>query len=172
MKRRRWFILRRVALGLTVAAIAPATAHASPADFWNYDPQTGKKVANSSPSVSSGELATLWSGSSGVAKSPDDRAFSRATNVVQVKPADFWNYDPQTGKKVANSSPSVSSGELANLWSSSGTTDVATAPSAHDNGGYDLSAGVVSGLAMALVLAAGAALLVIRHLRTANVSPA
>jgi hypothetical protein len=172
MKRTRWFTLRRIALGLTVAAIAPATAQAKPADFWNYDPQTGKKIANTSPGVSSGELATLWSVSSGVAKSPDDRAFSRATSVAQAKPADFWNYDPQTGKKIANTSPGVSSGELANLWSLSGATNVARAPSAHDNGGYDLGAGIVSGFAMALVLAAGAALVVIHHMRRAKVLPA
>jgi hypothetical protein len=105
--------------------------------------------------------------SSGVAKSPDDRPFSRATSVAEAKPADFWNYDPQTGKKVANSSPSVSPGELGNLWSVS-----SAAPSAGNNGGYDFGGGMVSGLAMALVLAAGGALVVIRHMRRAKVLPA
>jgi hypothetical protein len=171
MKRTRWFTLRRIALGLTVAAIAPATAQAKPADFWNYDPQTGKRIANSSPSVSPGELANLRSVSSGAAKSPDDRAFSRATSLAPVKPADFWNYDPHTGKRIANASPSVSPRELATVWSvSTGATNAVTAPSARDNGGYDLSAGILSGFAMALVLAAGGALVVIRTRR--NVLPA
>jgi hypothetical protein len=153
MKRTRWFTLRRIALGLTVAALAPATAQAKPADFWNYDSQTGKKIANSSPSVSPEELATVWS--------------------AQAKPADFWNYDSQTGKKIANSSPSVSPGELAALWSvSSGATNVAGAPTAGDNGGYDFGAGIVSGFAMALILGAGGALVVIRHMRRAKVFPA
>jgi hypothetical protein len=73
MKRTSWFTLRRVVLGLAVAAIAPATAQAGPADFWNYDPQTGNKIANSSPGVAPGELATLWSvspGGTNVAKAP------------------------------------------------------------------------------------------------------
>lgn len=32
---------------------------------------------------------------------------------------DFWNYDPQTGDQVANSSPGVAPRELASLWGAS-----------------------------------------------------
>jgi hypothetical protein len=171
MKRTRWFTLRRIALGLAVAAIAPATAQAQPPDFWNYDPQTGEKIANSSPGVAPEELATLSSVSSGLSKTPDDRPFSRATNVTQTKPTDFWNYDPQTGEKIANTSPGVAPEELATLSSVSSGTKVAKTQSVSDNSGYDLRASILSGFAIALVLAGGA-LLAIRHGRRAKVLPA
>lgn len=32
-------------------------------DFWNYDANTGEKIANSSPGVAPEDLARLWSGS-------------------------------------------------------------------------------------------------------------
>jgi len=35
-----------------------------------------------------------------------------------IKHGDFWNYDAQTGQKIANTSPGVESGELADLYSS------------------------------------------------------
>ena len=115
MKRTTWSTLRLIALGLAVAAIAPATAQAQPTDFWNYDPKTGEKIANSSPGVAPEELATLSSVSSG--------------------------------------------------------TKVAKTQSVSDNSGYDLRASILSGFAIALVLAGGA-LLAIRHVRRAKVLPA
>jgi hypothetical protein len=50
--------------------------------------------------------------------SPDDRAYSRnpaletETGAVYVgsnnqRAPDFWNYDPQTGEKIANTSPGM-----------------------------------------------------------------
>jgi hypothetical protein len=86
MKRTKRFTIRRVALGLAVAAIVAPAAQAepngsyerqspsgefpslshgnlvSPNDFWNYDPATGETTSNSSPGVAPEELATLWSG--------------------------------------------------------------------------------------------------------------
>jgi hypothetical protein len=35
-----------------------------------------------------------------------------------IKHSDFWNYDAQTGQKVANTSPGVQPGDLAGLYSS------------------------------------------------------
>jgi hypothetical protein len=29
-------------------------------DFWNYDPTTGEKIADTSPGVAPADLATLW----------------------------------------------------------------------------------------------------------------
>jgi hypothetical protein len=81
MRRTTRFTLRYIALGLAVAAIAPATARAQPVDFWNYDPQTGEKIANTSPGIAPDELARRFSVSNGGSQAPDDRAFSRATNV-------------------------------------------------------------------------------------------
>ena len=150
MKRTTWSTLRLIALGLAVAAIAPATAQAQPTDFWNYDPKTGEKIANSSPGVAPEELARLSSVS---------------------KPTDFWNYDPKTGEKIANSSPGVAPEELATLSSVSSGTKVAKTQSVSDNSGYDLRASILSGFAIALVLAGGA-LLAIRHVRRAKVLPA
>jgi hypothetical protein len=37
------------------------------------------------------------------------------------KPVDFWNYDSQTGRKIANSSPGLRAENLAQLWSASGS---------------------------------------------------
>ena len=84
MKRIKRFTLRRVALGLAVAAVIAPAAQAEPigsyerqsqveipylshgnlvaTDFWNYDPNTGEKTSNSSPGVAPEELAELWSG--------------------------------------------------------------------------------------------------------------
>lgn len=168
MTRTKRFTLRRITLGLALAAIVPASAQAKPADFWNYDPQTGKKIANTSPGLSAEQVSSLWSVSSGVSKSPDDRPFSRATNLAAAKPVDFWNYDPQTGKKIANTSPGLSAEEVPSLWSvPSGTTK--GTPSVGDGGGYDLRTSVVSGFLLALVLAAGGAFFAIRHQRRARV---
>ena len=122
MKRARRFTLRRIMLGLVVAAITPATAQARPADFWNYDPQTGEKIANSSPGVAPGELAKLRSVPSDASTIPDDRPFSRATIVARP-------------------------------------------PSVADSGSSDLRVGVVGGFTAALVLAACGGLLAIRHSR-------
>lgn len=100
---------------LLTAAWGVAAGSGDPADvpqhvdFWNYDPQTGKKTADSSPGVAPQGLARLYAPTTAVAR-PSSR---------QVYP-DFWNYDPVTGDKVANTSPGVAPEDLASLWSGSG----------------------------------------------------
>lgn len=151
MKRIKRFTIRRVALGLAVAAvIAPAAqaepigsyerqsqveipylSHgnlAAPTDFWNYDPATGERIANTSPGVSAEQLAGLYSGTE-TAIAPDDMTVSRPSNV---------------------GSPSVTA------------TDT----------GWDVGSTTVSVFALGFVLLAGASLLVIRHNRRTHLSPA
>jgi hypothetical protein len=93
MKRTKRFTLRRVALGLAVAAVFAPAAQAEPTpshrtqvgraavhvDFWNYD-AGGNKIADTSPGVAPEQLAELWSGSN-VAIAPDDLALSRPSNL-------------------------------------------------------------------------------------------
>jgi hypothetical protein len=151
MKRIKRFTIRRVALGLAVAAvIAPAAqaepigsyerqsqveipylSHgtlAAPTDFWNYDAATGERIANTSPGISADQLAGLYSGAE-TSIAPDDMALSRPSNV---------------------GSPSVTA------------TDT----------GWDVGPTTVSVFALGFVLLAGASLLVIRHNRRTHLSPA
>ena len=93
MKRTKRFTIRRVALGLAVAAVLVPAAQAKPTpshktqvgraavhvDFWNYD-ASGNKIADTSPGVSPDQLAVLWSGSN-VAIAPDDLVLSRPSNL-------------------------------------------------------------------------------------------
>ncbi len=84
MKRSKRFTIRRIALGLAVAALLAPSAQAKPtssshADFWNYD-ASGTKIADTSPGIAPDRLAQLWSGSDG-AIAPDDLALSRPTNA-------------------------------------------------------------------------------------------
>lgn len=133
MKRSKRFTLRRIALGLAVAVVLVPSGQAKPtpsqhADFWNYDANTGVKIANTSPGVAPDELAQLWSGSV-VSLGVDDRAFSKATSV---------------------GTPSVAAG----------------------SGGYDVGPGTVSGFGLALLLLASGAGIAVRHTRRTKLSPA
>jgi hypothetical protein len=65
---RRWIAV--AAAATAVAAPAGQAGHydrgtprQTPVDFWNYDSQTGRKIANSSPGLRPESLAQLWSGS-------------------------------------------------------------------------------------------------------------
>ena len=150
MKRIKRFTLRRVALALAVAAVIAPAAQAEPigsyerqsqveipylshgnlvaTDFWNYDPATGERIANTSPGVSADQLAALYSGTE-TAIAPDDLTLSRPSNA---------------------GSPSVTA------------TDT----------GWDVGPTTVSAFALGLVLLAGASLLAIRHNRRTRLSPA
>ncbi len=150
MKRIKRFTLRRVALALAVAAVIAPAAQAEPigsyerqsqveipylshgklvaTDFWNYDPATGERIANTSPGLSADQLAGLYSGTE-TAIAPDDLTLSRPSNA---------------------GSPSVTA------------TDT----------GWDVGPTTVSAFALGLVLLAGASLLAIRHNRRTRLSPA
>jgi hypothetical protein len=177
MKRTKRFTLRRIAVGLAVAAIAPAAAQARPMDMDGSDfrllhaqamAKAQTKQTVEIPYLSHGVGVTAAEIGIGTSKSPDDRAFSRQS------PVDFWNYDSKTGEKVADSSPGVASGDLAQLWSGSpAEKSVEPSPSAAETGGYG-NGGTVAGLTIALLLAAaaaGATTLAVRRNRT-KLSPA
>jgi hypothetical protein len=108
MKRTKRFTLRRVALGLAVAAVLVPTAQAEPigsyerqssvshVDFWNYD-ASGKKIADTSPGVAPDQLAQIWSGSDGVI-APDDMVVSKPSNAGSASvTASGGGYDVGTG---------------------------------------------------------------------------
>lgn len=127
MKRTKRFTIRRLALGLAVAAVVPATAQARPMDVSGQDlrvvhAQAVADVQQQStveiPYLSQGVGVTAADLGVGSSRHPDDRAFSRQSSVAQT-PVDFWNYDPRTGEKITNSSPGVAPGELAQLWGGS-----------------------------------------------------
>jgi hypothetical protein len=149
MKRTKRFTLRRVALGLAVAATLVPAAQAKPTpatpqprpeipylshgvlkppvDFWNYDPKTGEKLQNTSPGIAPEDLDQLFGVSR--ASGPDDRPFSKATSVG---------------------------------------TDSAVA----GDDGYDVGVGTIGVAGLILLFAAGGAGLAIRHTRKTRLSPA
>ena len=178
MKRTKRFTLRRIAVGLAVAAIAPAAAQARPMDMDGSDfrllhaqamAKAQTKQTVEIPYLSHGVGVTAAQIGIGTSKSPDDRAFSKQS------PVDFWNYDSKTGEKIADSSPGVASDELAQVWSGSPTEkSVEPSAGATQSGGVD-GGGTVAGLAFALVLAAAAAggtVLARRRYRSTKLSPA
>jgi hypothetical protein len=178
MKRTKRFTLRRMALGLAVAAVFAPAAQAEPSG--SYERQS-----------SSVEIPYL-SGGVGVSHmdfDPASRASGKKSDEISylshgaVKPVDFWNYDA-SGKKIADTSPGVSPDQLAQLWSGS---NVAIAPDdlafsrpsnlgspsvANAGGGYEVSPGTVSGFGVALILLIGGSALAIRHGRKTRLSPA
>ncbi len=50
-----------LAVGVPVASADPWFADRQQVDFWNYDAQTGRKTADTSPGVAPGDLAGLYS---------------------------------------------------------------------------------------------------------------
>jgi len=151
MKRSKRFTIRRIALGFALAAIVAPAAQAEPmgsyerqsqsveipylshgrlvaTDFWNYDPATGERIANTSPGLSADQLAGLYS-AIGSSIAPDDLSMSRPSNL---------------------GSPSV------------------TATDAR----WDVGPTTVSVFAVGFVLVAGASLLAVRHNRRTRLSPA
>ena len=181
MKRTKRFTLRRVALGLAVAAVLAPAAQAEPIGSYERQSQQSVEIPYLSGGVGvshmdfdpasrpsgkrSGEIAYLSHG--GVATRPD-----------------FWNYDPKTGEKIADTSPGVAPEQLAALWGDSNVAIAAddlalsrpttsgsptvTATSV----GFEVGPGTVSGFGVALVLLAGGMALAIRHGRKTRLSPA
>jgi hypothetical protein len=167
MKRTKRFNLRRIALGLAIAALIPASAQAKP-------------VSNQ-PLIGPGEIPYLSQGVGvdesqfAVTVSPDDRAFSRATtNEVQsaqstlvVGPGEIPYLSQGVGVTAANFDPTVVSPDDRNV---ARATSVGASPTATDDGwSVDLSTGL---LGIILALGAAGATLAIRHSRKTKLSPA
>jgi hypothetical protein len=178
MKRTKRFTLRRVALGLAVAAVIAPAAQAEP--IGSYERQS-----------SSVEIPYL-SGGVGVSHmdfDPASRASGKKSDEISylshgnVKPVDFWNYD-SSGNKVSNTSPGVAPDQLAQVWSGSdvalGPDDIALSRPSNagspvvesTNSGFDVSPATVSGFGAALFLLIGGSALMLRHGRKTKLSPA
>jgi len=81
MKRSKRFTLRRVALGLAVAAVVPATAQARPMEVSGNDLRAIHDVAVSD---ALGHGVGVTEKSLGLIASPDDRSFSRQSSSQPV----------------------------------------------------------------------------------------
>jgi hypothetical protein len=178
MKRIKRFTLRRVALGLAVAAVIAPAAQAEP--MGSYERQSQVEI----PYLSHGV---------GVSHMDFDQA-SKASGKVSseipylshgnLSPTDFWNYDAATGEKIANTSPGISADQLAGLYSGAETSiapddmalsrpsNVGSPSVTATDTGWDVGPTTVSVFALGFVLLAGASLLVIRHNRRTHLSPA
>jgi hypothetical protein len=166
MKRTKRFNLRRIALGLAIAALIPATAQAKP-------------VSNQ-PQIGPGEIPYLShgvgvdEGQFAVTASPDDRAYSRATptesaavEIPYLGPGEIPYLSHGVGVTAATFDPTVVSPDDRNV---SRATSVGASPTATDDGwSVDLSTGL---LGMILALGAAGAALAIRHSRKTKLSPA
>ena len=95
MKRTKRHTIRRIALGLAVAAVVPATAQARPMDVSGSDLRAvhAEALANSQQRQSTVEIPYLSHGVGvtaadlgiGASKTPDDRAFSRQSQPAAEK---------------------------------------------------------------------------------------
>jgi hypothetical protein len=180
MKRTKRFSIRRIALGLAVAAVIAPAAQAEP--IGSYERQSQSSV----------EIPYL-SGGVGVSHMDFDQASKRSGKVSSEIPylsqgnlnarPDFWNYDPKTGEKIANTSPGVSADQLAQLYGGSdvavGPDDLsltrpsnAGSPSVTSGSSWDVGPATVSGFAVALALLIAGSAVAIRHNRRTRLSPA
>jgi hypothetical protein len=180
MKRTKRFTLRRVALGLAVAAVFAPSAQAEPSGSYERQSQQSSEIPYLSHGVGVSHMDFD-------AASP--RSGKRSTEIaylshggVAARP-DFWNYDPKTGEKIADTSPGISSEQLAQVYSGSDTAvapdDMAlsrpsnlSSPSvASAGGGFDVGPGTVGGFG-ALVLLIGGSAIALRQSRKTRLSPA
>jgi hypothetical protein len=145
-------ILKTLALGLSIAAVAVPLAQAGHADL-------GAGTVN--PLIGNAIRAEQL-------RSDVDPLIGDAIRAEQASP-DFWNYDPTTGEKTSNTSPGLQPSELATLYSPSGNvpdsraldfraTNPSAAPSptpssaADDNSFQWGDAGIGAGAALVLVV--------------------
>jgi hypothetical protein len=178
MKRIKRFTLRRVALGLAVAAVIAPAAQAEP--IGSYERQSQVEIPYLSHGVGVSHM-DFDQASQASGKVSAEIPYLSHGNLVAT---DFWNYDPATGERIANTSPGVSADQLAGLYSG---TETAIAPddlilsrpsnvgspsvTATDTG-WDVGPTTVSAFALGFVLLAVASLLAIRHNRRTRLSPA
>ena len=174
MKRTKRFTLRRIALGFAVAAVLAPAAQAEP--IGSYERQSQSSI----------EIPYL-SGGVGVSHMDFDQASKASGKLSNEIPylshgsttarPDFWNYDPVTGAKIADTSPGVYADQLAGLYSGTETSiapdDMSlTRPSnagspsvTATSSGWDVGPATVSGFAVAFVLLVGGSLSLFRHKR-------
>jgi hypothetical protein len=178
MYRRKRRILTSLVLGFAVAAFAAPSAIAEPrgpgntprhTDFWNYDPATGENVANTSPRVSSDELAGVYSSSgvsvgSGIGKVQLDPLIADAIRAHHLAIAN--SSDARSLYGGDSLSPAVR-GELVKTMQrpSAAPVSAPTTTISDDKGFQWVDVGLGAASTLGLVLLVGTTALVIRHQR-------
>jgi hypothetical protein len=165
MYRRKRRILKSLVLGFAVAAFAAPAALGEPRgagnnpDFWNVDPRTGGKIADTSPGIAPGDLADIYGGSAG------DRSGYAGTSF------DLSTLDPLIADAIRahrNSltfSPAVKGEQVKTMERPSFAPVSAPSVTASTDDGFQwVDAGLGAASTLALVLMGGAALM-IRHQR-------
>lgn len=147
MKRTKRFTIRRIALGLAVAAVVAPAAQAEPIGSYERQSQSGVEI----PYLSHG---------AGVSHMDFDQASlasgKRSSEIPYLRHGAGLSERAVGPDDVGMSRPS-NAGSPSTSGSSTGS---------------DVSIGTVSGFALLLVLFAGASALVIRHSRKTRLSPA
>lgn len=150
MKRSKRTTIKRIALGLAVAAVIPATAQARPQEEIPYlSHGVGVSASSFEPAVS-----------------PDDRAFSRQSEGAATRAMEIPYLSHGVGVSPSDFGQPLGVDDRA--LSRATETETVTASGGGD--GYDVGSNTVGGLV--LILAAGGAALAIRHNRKAKLSPA
>jgi hypothetical protein len=178
MKRTKRFTIRRVVLGLAVAAVVAPVAQAEP--IGSYERQSS---AVEIPYLSAGV------GVSHMDFDPASQASGKKSDEIAylshgaVKPVDFWNYD-SSGNKIADTSPGVAPDQLAGLMSG---TDVVLGPDdmtlarpsnagspavASTETGFEVGTATISAFGAALFLLIGGSAIALRQSRKTKLSPA
>jgi hypothetical protein len=145
MKRTKRFSVRRVALGLAVAAVIAPAAQAEP--IGSYERQSQSSI----------EIPYL-SGGVGVSHMDFDQA-SKASGKV----SDEIAYLSGGGSETSIAPDDMGLSKPSNAGSPSVTTS---------SDGWDVGPAAVSGFAAVFVLLAGGSLLAVRHSRRTRLSPA
>jgi hypothetical protein len=173
MKRSKHIRIRRIALGLAVAAVIPATAQARPLETSGSAARAIHQ--SSSPDRGGVEIPYLSHGVGVTASdydqtlSPDDRSFSRQQSAVAVGRAGMEIPYLSHGVGVSTSDFGQALGPDDRSYSRQ--TESPTVPSAHGGSSTDLGkTNTVGGLV--LILAAVGTAFAIRQNRKAKLSPA
>jgi hypothetical protein len=181
MKRTKRFTLRRIALGLAVAAVIAPAAQAEPMGSYERQSQSSVEIPYLSHGVGVSHM-DFDQASPASAKVSTEIPYLSHGNLAA--PTDFWNYDAATGEKIANTSPGISADQLAGLYSGDETaiapddmtlsrpSNVGSPSVTATDSGWDVGPTTVSVFALGFVLLAGASLLAIRHNRRTRLSPA
>ena len=155
-------IITVVILALVVTATAGAIP--DPNSVSGYDAREISRAA--SPESERNPLTQLRRADARQARDDARKAAAEAAGVGLIygsnnqRAPDFWNYDPQTGERIANASPGLSPKELAALY---GLPMVVV----HDDGGFawdNAAEGAAVGFGFAMILVA-LALLIARSRR-------
>jgi hypothetical protein len=144
MKRTKRFTLRRLVLGLAVAAVVAPAAQAEPIGSYERQSQSSIEI----PYLSHGV---------GVSHMDFDQASPPSGKVSDEIP---YLSNGSTGSSIAPDDMGLS--KPSNLGS----------PSVTESSSWDVGPATVSGFAVAFVLLAGGSLFAIRHNRRARLSPA